>query len=285
MDDELYLCLKSWSFTGRLPDLGNPRTFNEKLQWLKLHDRNPLYITLVDKCAVKKWVADRIGTQHVTKTCACWECVEDVDVSRLPERFVLKTNHDCGGIAICRDRCTFDLDAAKKKLAGHLKRNYFWGGREWPYKNVKPRVFAEEYLEPDTSGSLSDYKVFCFDGVADCMMVCVGRETGNPRFYFVDREWRLKRYNVSSLDLPEGYAVPKPPNAELMFSLAEELSQDIPFVRVDFYDVSGRVLFGEMTFYPQSGFDSNILPDADLRWGGMLDIESVRQRLAEGGSK
>ncbi len=158
--DEPHLTAMYRGSMGKKLNLGNPVTFNEKLQWLKLHDRNSLYTTLVDKYRVKLWVAERIGEEHVTKTYAMWENAEDIDIDDLPERFVLKTNHDCGGVAICSDRNTFDLDAAKKKLAKHLKTNYYWRTREWPYKNVKPCVFAEEYLDPaEGQPDFTDYRV------------------------------------------------------------------------------------------------------------------------------
>ena len=256
-------------------DLKNPKTFNEKLQWLKLHDRNPLYTTLVDKYAVKQWVADRIGSEYVTETYSKWDRAEDIDIADLPDNFVLKTNHDCGGIAICRDRSSFDLNVAKRKLAKHMRRNYFYGGREWPYKDVKPCIFAEEYLEPGESGDLTDYKFFCFDGKADCVMLCTGRATGSPKFYFLDRGWDILKYNLRGLSLSEDMKLRKPDRADEMFALAEKLSEGIPFVRVDFYCERGRILFGEMTFFPQSGFDANILPESDARWGSMIDLDKL----------
>lgn len=283
--DELHLALMYRTSMGRWPNLKHPRTFNEKLQWLKIHDRNPLYTTLVDKCRVKKWVADRIGEEHLAKTYGVWKRTEDIDISGLPERFVLKTNHDCGGISICRDRDSFNLEAAKKKLDKHLKTNYFWRTREWPYKNVAPLVFAEEYLEPNNNDDLSDYKFFCFDGVADCVMLCTGRSTGNPKYYFLDRSWTIKRYNMRSISLPQGFAVPKPKGIDEMFYLANNLSRHIPFVRVDFYNINGRLVFGEMTFFPQGGFDANILPDADFRWGEMIDQTLAWDGLLKGDSR
>lgn len=275
VSDEVAISVQFRSLVGHWPDLENPKTFNEKLQWLKLHDRNPLYTTLVDKYRVKAWVSDRIGSEFVTQTYAMWERAEDIDVSGLPERFVLKTNHDCGGVVICADRAAFDLEAAKHKLAKHLRANYYYGGREWPYRDVEPCVFAEEYLKADKLGGLDDYKFFCFGGKADCVMLCADRATGSPKFYFLDREWNVLRYNRRSLSLPADFKIARPKWADEMFALAERLSEGMPFVRVDFYCEGGRVLFGEMTFYPQSGFDANILPEADTRWGGMIDLDKL----------
>lgn len=280
--DNLHLKCAYWVYMHRRLNLANPMGFNEKLQWLKIHDRNSLYTTLVDKYRVKQWVAQRIGVEHVTPTYAMWERVEDIDISDLPERFVLKTNHDCGGVAICRNRATFDLDAAKKKLAKHLKTNYFWRTREWPYKNVKPCVFAEEYIDPDESNDLCDYKVFCFGGKADCVMLCVDRATGNTKYYFLDKGWSVKPYNKRGLSLPEGFTLPKPDGIDEVFDLAEKLAVGIPFVRADFYVVNGNPVFGEMTFYPQGGFDANLTRLGDERWGSMLRLPCCRDGIGQG---
>lgn len=252
--DKLHLALMFRGTIGVWPDLDNPITFNEKLQWLKIHDRNPLYTTLVDKYLVKGWVADRIGEEHVTKTYARWENAEDIDISTLPERFVLKTNHDCGGVVICRNRSAFDLEAAKKKLAKHLRNNYFWRTREWPYRNVKPCVFAEEYLDPaEDSGDLTDYKIMCFNGKMRCAFTCTGRAEGDLRVDFFDGEWNHLPF---TRHYPNANVPPSAPNRlRDMISDAEKLSAGIPFVRVDFYEAAGRYYFGEMTFFPGAGME------------------------------
>lgn len=267
--DTLHLKLMMRAMVGRWANIEAPVSFNEKLQWLKLHDRNPLYIRLVDKYAVKAWVAQRIGSQYVTKTYARWERTEDIDISSLPEHFVLKTNHDCGGIAICRDRATFNLDSAKEKLDKHLKLNYFWGGREWPYKNVRPCVFAEEYIDPGPDGDLFDYKFMCFDGKARCVFTCTGRTEGDLRVDFFDTEWNhlpFTRHYPNADVQPE-----RPRHLEDMLALAERLSGGIPFVRVDFYEQGDRVLFGEMTFYPGSGFEEFDPEEWDERLGSWME--------------
>lgn len=271
--DKVHLNLLYRVRIGARLNLECPTGFNEKLQWLKLHDRNPLYTRLVDKYAVKDWVADRIGARYVTETFACWDRAEDIDISSLPERFVLKTSHDCGGIAICRDRATFDLNAAKRKLARHLKRNYFWGGREWPYKNVKPCVFAEEYLEPNASGDLTDYKFMCFGGRTRCAFTCTGRAEGDLRVDFFDVGWKHLPFtrHYPNADVPPE----RPRRLEDMVALAERLSEGIPFVRVDFYEQGDRVLFGEMTFYPGSGFEEFDPEEWDARLGSWLQIDVI----------
>lgn len=276
--DSIHLLLMWKSVYGMKAKLrlDSPISFNEKLQWLKLHDRNPLYNMLVDKYRVKPWVAERIGSEYVTETYACWERAEDIDVSGLPERFVLKTNHDCGGVAVCSDRRGFDLETARGKLAKHLRTNYYWGGREWPYKDVKPLVFAEEYLEPGESGDLVDYKFLCFSGEARCSFTCSSRAKGDLRIDFFDREWNHLPF---TRHYPNADTVPKRPGSYgEMLAAAERLSSGIPFVRVDFYESGGRPYFGEMTFYPGSGFEEFEPEEWDERLGSWIDLS-----LAYGG--
>lgn len=277
MDDRAYLRLRYRETIGRALDLENPKGFNEKLQWLKLHDRNPLYRTLVDKVLVKKWVEVNIGNQYIIPTIEVWNSPQEIIFEKLPKQFVIKVNHDSGGVFVCKNKDELNIESMRRQIYKRFEHNGFAFGREWPYKDVKPLVFAEEYIEPEDPGEgLVDYKFFCFGGKADCVMACVGRASGKPRFYFLDRGWEVRRYNASSLSLPEGFSLPRPNGLEEMFCVAERLSEGIPFVRVDLYDAGGRVLFGEMTFYPQSGFDQNILPEADERWGKMIDLGAVK---------
>lgn len=252
-------------------DLDDPRTFNEKLQWLKLYDRNPLYNTLVDKYAVKAWVAGRIGPEYVTETYAVWERAEDIDVSGLPERFVLKTNHDCGGVAVCRDRAAFDLEAARRKLARHLRRNYYWGGREWPYRDVKPLVFAEECLEPDADGDLPDYKLYRFSNGRVVTLVCEGRASGaGMRKTYFDEGWAP--LPLSEGGHPTDPGRPAPARFGEMRELAGRIAGGLPFARVDFYESAGRLRFGEVTLYPNSGFGRFDPPEWDREFGSWVDL-------------
>lgn len=270
--DETHLALSYRARIGKKLNLENPKGFNEKLQWLKLHDRNPLYTTLVDKYRVKQWVADKIGDEYVTKTYAHWDRAEDIDISILPERFVLKTNHDCGGVVICRDRSEFDLGMAKKKLAKHLKTNYYWGGREWPYKNVKPLVFAEEYLDPaDGMDDLPDYKLYCFNTghVVSCAMTERFTESGYTATYF-DEDWR--RLDIVDKGHGSRPEIPMPAQFDLMKELSAKLAEGIPFVRVDFFVSTSRLLFGEMTFYSNSGFEAWEPADWDERFGSWIKL-------------
>ena len=263
-------------------DLDNPKTFNEKLQWLKLHDHNPLYTTMVDKYAVKKYVADKIGEQYIIPTLGVWEHFDEIDFDKLPNQFVLKCTHDSGSVVVVSDKSRMDKAVAKEKLENGLRYNYYYWGYEWPYKNVPPRIIAEKFMVESkqnctnlqlASHGLIDYKIHCFNGYVDSVMLCLDRGTSDTKFYFFDREWRLKRYNVRGQKAPENFTIPKPPNMEEMFSIAETLAEDFPFVRVDLYSIAGQTYFGELTFYPQSGFDSNLLRTTDEYWGDLIDLD------------
>lgn len=243
-------------------DLEHPKTYNEKLQWLKLHDHNPSYTTLVDKCKVKKWVADKIGEEYVIPTLAVWQNVDDIDISSLPNRFVLKCNHDSGSVIVCKDKATFDLNAAKEKFRKALKKNFYYHSREWPYKNVKPCVFAEAYMEDEIAHDLPDYKFFCFDGEAKFLFIASERMNKNTetRFDFFDRQFNhidVTNGHPNADKLPE-----KPVSYEQMLTHADRLSEGIPHVRVDFYEVNGKVYFGEMTFYHWGG----LVPFNPRKW-------------------
>lgn len=280
--DELHLKAEFRASIGKRLDLDNPKTFNEKLQWLKLHDRNPLYTTLVDKYAVKGWVAERIGAEHVTPTYGVWENVEDINLDDLPKRFVLKTNHDCGGIAICRDRSTFDFEAAKKKLSKHLKRNYYWGCREWPYKDVKPLVFAEEYLEPAETKDLTDYKLFRFTDGKLITLVCEDRLLGaGMKQTFFDEEWHP--LICSEGGHPVNPRHPRPKHFDQMAHFARKLGEGMPFVRVDFYESSNKLYFGEMTYYPKGGFECFDPASWDEDMGQWIDLSQFDPRERGGG--
>lgn len=274
LSDKTYIRLRFFMRLKRFPDLNNPKTLNEKLQWLKLNDRNPMYPTLVDKYDVKEYVTGRIGEEYVIPALGVWDRFEDIDFATLPDRFVLKCTHDSGGLVICRDKSSLDLQRAKEKIERSLKTNYYRHGREWPYKNLKHRIIAEPYVEDyPGSGTLTDYKFYCFGGKVDSVMLCIDRETGDTKFYFFDRDWNLKRYNKRGKEAPENFTLPKPKNMDRMFALAETLSQGIPFVRLDMYNCDGQIYFGEYTLYPSGGFDPNRLPESDLYFGSLITME------------
>lgn len=254
LPDKLFLQMKFYYHFKKLPDLKSPKTYNEKIQWLKLYNRKPEYSRMVDKYEAKNIVASIIGSEYVIPAYGVWEKFNDIDFDSLPNQFVLKTTHDCGGIVVCKDKSKFDKNAARKFLESHLKRNYYAEGREWPYKNVKPRILAEKFMEDAETQELRDYKFFTFNGKVKMLFIASDRqsEQEQTKFDFFDE-------NFNHLDLSNGHPnradeIKKPVTFELMKNLSEKLSKDIPHVRVDFYEVNGKVFFGEMTFFHWSGF-------------------------------
>ena len=275
INDETHLKLLYKGCFGRKLNLEDPQLFNEKLQWLKIHDRKPRYIQLVDKYEVKKYIAEKLGAEYVIPTLGVWENADDIDFDKLPERFVIKCTHDSHSIVICTDKNKLDIEKSKKSLNKALKRNYFYDGRQWPYKGVKPRIIAEAYME-DSFGELRDYKFTCFDGKVDNVMLCYDRASGDTKFYFFSPEWKLLRINKRGLAAPENFSVPKPENMDEMFRIAGLLSQGIPYARVDLYNINGKIYFGEITLYPQSGFDTNLLKETDEDFGRKIDLSKVK---------
>lgn len=269
--DRVYLSILFRRRLGYGLRLGKPRTFNEKIQWLKLFDRKHEYVQLVDKYLVKDWVSDKIGSSHVIPTYGAWRSAEDIDLSALPERFVLKTNHDCGGVIICKNKNDFDFDNAKEFLDKHLNRNYYWECREWPYKEVTPLIFAEEYIEAsDGSKEIVDYKFMCFEGKVKCIFTCTGREHDDLRVDFFDTNWNHLPF---ARHYPNADISPTPPQSlNEMIRMAETLAVNIPFVRVDFYEVDGKALFGEMTFYPGAGFEEFEPLEWDYILGSWIEL-------------
>lgn len=240
---------------GRALDLDDPRTYTEKLQWLKLYDHRPEYTTIVDKYAVKQYVAEKIGAQYVIPLLGVWDRVEDIDFEALPERFVLKTTHDSGGIVVCRDKSRLDIGAAKKKLKRFLNRDYYGQNREWPYKHVPHRVIAEAYMEDAATKELRDYKFFTFGGEPKVLYIAQGRGRGAPTVAdFFDMEFNHLPFTIDHDMAPE--PPEKPACFEEMKRLAAVLSQGTPQLRVDFYEVDGKVYFGEMTFFHCSGMEA-----------------------------
>lgn len=259
LSDEKYLRLYFWCVFNKKLDLNNPKTFNEKLQWLKLYDRRPEYHLMVDKCKVKKYVADIIGEEHIVPTYGLWNSVDEIEWNKLTDKFVIKTTGGSGGhdVIICKDAKTFNRDAAIKQLNRCLtKPDSFWYGREWPYLGNRNRIIAEAYLGDSITNGLCDYKFHCFNGEPRLILVCKDRyeSTGLTEDFFSEK-WEhlaLKRpmHNNAST------RIKAPANLEIMLELSRKLSIGIPFVRVDFYEVSGKVFFGELTFFPASGFKS-----------------------------
>ena len=279
--DALFLKMRYRAIMKKPLNLKNPQTMNEKLQWLKLHDRQPKYTNMVDKYMVREYIKDILGEEYLIPLLGVWDSPDEIDFDALPDRFVLKCNHNSGGgMCICKDKSKLDIPKVKEGLRRGLAQDYYLRVREWPYKNVKRRIIAEKYMT-DAPGSkdFTDYKFFCFNGHVDSVMCCYERSSGNTKFYFFDRNWELKRYNKRGIEAPEGFTMPKPENMDKMFEIAEKLSADVgaPFLRVDLYNSCGQIYFGELTFFPDSGFDANVLPKTDLYWGNMIDLKLAKK--------
>lgn len=261
--------------TGRELNLESPATYMEKLQWLKLYDQRPEYTRMVDKYAVKEYISEKIGSEYVIPLLGVWNRAEDIDFSSLPEKFVLKTTHDSGGIVVCKDKSLLDIPAARKRLQHFLKRDYYNRNREWPYKHVPHRIIAEAYMEDSKQQELRDYKFFTFGGIPKVLYVAQGRGRGEPTVAdFFDMEFNHLPFTIDH----DMAAVPpeKPVNFELMKELAAKLSEGTPQLRVDFYEVDGRVYFGEMTFFHCSGMETFHPEEWDRIFGDWVTLPPKR---------
>ena len=240
--------------TGKELNLDNPILYTEKLQWLKLYDQRPEYTTMVDKYAAKKFVAERIGEKYIIPLLGVWESVDEINFDVLPNQFVLKTTHDSGTVVICKNKRNLDIKGVKKKLGHFLKRNYYDCKREWPYKNVKPCIIAEAYMEDGTYKELRDYKFFTFGGVPKVLYIAQGRGNGEATVAdFFDMDFN---HLDLTIDHDKSNTPPEKPRCfDKMKKLAALLSEGTPQLRVDFYEVDGKVYFGEMTFFHCSGFE------------------------------
>ena len=275
MSDEEYLAIKFRENTGKMLDLAAPETFQMKLQWLKIHDRKPLYTTLVDKYAVKQYVADRIGREHVIPLIGGpWDRAEDIDFDSLPEQFVLKCSHDSGSHQICTDKKRFDRRRAQRELNTALRFNHYYLGREWAYKNVKPCIFAEQYMTDESGFELKDYKVFCFKGEPKLIQVDYGRFSEHKRnLYSTDWDYLAGVHCLYPTD--PAVVIRRPDKLDQMLDAARRLSKNIPFVRVDLYSATDQWFFGEMTFYPGDGMEIFVPDEWNYRVGSWIDLSKV----------
>ena len=273
LSDKTYLKLAYRLKFNKKLNLKAPQTFNEKLQWLKLYDRKPKYTKMVDKYEAKRYVSDIIGEEYVIPTLGVWDSFDKIDFDTLPEQFVLKCTHDSGGLVICKDKATLDLEKARRKIEKSLNTSYYWQGREWQYKNVKPRIIAEQYMEDKETAELRDYKFFCFNGEVKALFIATDRssESEETKFDFFDAEYNHLPFTNGH---PNANELPKKPRSfELMKKLAAELSVSIPHLRVDFYEVDGKVYFGELTFSHWSGMKPFEPDKWDYTFGDWIDLK------------
>lgn len=273
MPDQAYLSALWLAYFHKKIDWKNPKSFNEKIQWLKVYDRNPLYPTLVDKFAMREYIKNTVGEAYLIPLVGGpWNNFDEIDFSLLPERFVLKSTHDSGGVVICRGKDRFDQKAAREKIEKSLKRNYYWGGREWSYRDIRPRIIAEAYMENTSGDELADYKFMMFGGEFRSVFVCSNRfADGELNVTFFDPDWNRmpfeRHYHADPHELP------KPTCYDVMIRVAERLSEGLPFVRVDLYEINGRVYCGELTLYPGSGLETFQPEEWDAKIGEWIDLK------------
>ena len=270
--DKLYIKIQFRLAMDKWPDLKNPQTFNEKLQWLKLYDRNPLYTTLVDKYAVRQYVAEKIGEEYLIPLVGGpWKSADEIDFDALPEQFVLKCNHDSGGVIACKDKSKLDVEAARAKLNKRLGVNYYYANREWPYKNVEPCIIAEKYME-NHGADLCDYKWYCFDGEPKYLLITEDRNNGGEltKYNYFDMDYTaLPFYNSG----PHSKVLPqKPESFARMRAIAEKLGEGFSHIRVDLYEVGDKIFFGELTLYDSSGMEKFDPPAWDKKIGSWLTL-------------
>lgn len=273
LNDRTYLRLLYFFEQGRPLHLKNPETFTEKIQWLKLNDRKPLYTKMVDKIEVKGLIRELVGDEYIIPTIGCWDSFDDVDFDSLPDQFVLKSTNGSGGcVVICKDKAHFDISEAKRVIESTAKGNVGVTYREWPYLDIKPRIFAEELITNPDSEDLTDYKFFCFNGRPLYCQVIANRRS-HETIDFYDRDWKHQEFfGLNPSVNPSGIILPKPENFALMLQLAEIISKGHIFLRVDLYNVRGKIYFGETTFYPASGFGRFQPAEWDLRLGGLIEL-------------
>lgn len=254
--DKLYLKIIYKRITGENLNINHPKNFNEKLQWLKLYDRNPEYTKYVDKYRVKKIMEKLLGDEYIIPVLGVWDSFEEINISSLPDSFVLKTTHDSGGVIICKNKKDFDFSNAKNILNKSLSRNYYWIRREFPYKNVKPQIMAEEYMTDDTGNQLKDYKIFVFGGKAEYIQVDYDRFTDHHRNFY-SRDWEYLPF-TTLYPTNKDKIIERPKKLEELLGAAEKISNTLrnpSFLRVDFYVVEDKIYFGEVTFYHGAGVE------------------------------
>lgn len=278
MPDKEYLSKLFNAKMGYDINWDNPITFNEKMQWLKVYDRKPQYTTMVDKYAVREYLPSLIDSKHIVPLLGVWDNPDLIDITALPDQFVLKTTHGCGGMFICRDKKDFNIAAAKRKLKKGMSKNYYYHVREWPYKDVKPRVIAEPYLQDGEELNLRVYKVFNFGGVPTLIQTIQNDKTKNETIDYFDTDWNLLELHQNYPNSPNPSK--KPQSLELILELSRKCSSGHPFLRTDWYEVNGQVLFSEFTFFSDAGMEPFYPAEWDEKLGRLINLplEKVNTR-------
>lgn len=270
----VFVSLKFKKNLGYNLNLKNPKTYNEKLNWQKIYDHRDIYHEMVDKYKAKEYVSKYIDSKYIIPTYGVWNEFNEVNFSVLPDEFVLKTTHDSGGVVIIHNKNQMDLLKVQSIIQKSLNTNYFYVCREWPYKDLKPRIIAEKIISEETP---NDYKFFMFNGKFDSVMVCSDRKNGHAKYRFYDRDWNRLMYMKPECE-PAG-DLSKPDNFDEMIDIAEKLSEGFPQLRVDLYNVAGKIYFGELTLFDEGGFDTEITYKTDLYWGSKINLDLIRSDM------
>jgi len=273
LPDKMYLKIQYYMNIGKKLNIKDPETFNEKLQWLKLYNRNPLFTEMVDKYAVRSFISEKIGEKHLIPLIGAWDRADEIDFDTLPQQFVLKCNHDSGSVVICKNKDALDVDAVVKKLNKKLSRDMFYWSREWPYKNIKRKVICEEYMQDQSFDVLNVFKILNFNNGEQIIQVIQNDKTRDESIDYFDSQWtRLDmRQNFPNSKVP----LKKPETLETMLALAKKLSEGFPFLRTDFYEINGQVYFSEFTFFSDAGMCKFTPSDWDMELGNRMDITKI----------
>ena len=268
--DEPYLKMVYRIKTGKKLNLKHPKTFCDKLNWLKLHDIHPEYTRLVDKVAVREHLKEVLGEDIGIPLLGVWEHYDDIDFDALPDKFVLKCNHDSGSVKVITDKAYMDHAALRRFYEGRLIQNPYILGREYPYRDVPPRIYAEQFMIPEGDSDINDYKFFCFDGKPEILFVATERST-DCRFDFFDMDFR--HLDIENIHPQSDRPIPCPASFGQMKELATRLSRGMKFVRIDLYEINGRVYFSEYTIYHAGGFWPMAPMEWEYRLGDLIRID------------
>lgn len=269
LPDKVYLKIIFRANMGYKLNLTNPKTFSEKLQWIKVYKRESIWSKMVDKYEVREYIAETIGKQYLIPSLGVYNTFEEIDFDKLPQKFVLKCTHDSGGLIICKDKNRLDKDFAKKKIEKCLNKNYFYWGREWPYKNVKPRIVCEEFIS-DSDNTPDDYKVLCFNGKAKLIELHRGRFDNHTQDFY-DINWN--KTDISQDGITSDIIYERPNKLEEMIRLSEKIAQGIPHVRIDWFIINDKLYFGEITFFDGSGLDPFDKKEYDYMLGSWINLD------------
>lgn len=271
--DKSYIKLYYRLRVGKRLNSRDPVTLNEKLQWLKFNYRFPLQSIVSDKLLVRDYVSNKVGEEYLIPLLGVWENFGEIDFKELPDEFVLKCNHDSGGLIVCKDKKNLNLRDARKKIEKSLKSNFYYVGREYQYKNIKPMIICEQFISENGLVPI-DYKIYCFNGKPDVILVCKDRFRNNTHkasYLFFDQNWNFLPLNKGDENISSP-KIEKPINLDKMLDIAKKLSQDFVFARIDLYNINGKIYFGEITLSPNSGFDADITYETDKMFGKKLKI-------------